>query len=237
MNDRLFDGVIFDFNGVLLWDNHLHEEAWRRFSARLRGTPMTDEEMRREVHGRVNRDIFAYVLDRSVEGEELRALLEEKETIYRRLALESGDTYRLSPGAVELLDDLVALDIPRAIATSSPWVNVAFFIERLHLHRWFPSERIVYDHGRYPGKPAPDIYLEAAERLGGAPGRFIVVEDSIAGIQAARDAGIGATVAIGPAAGHAELAAMPGVGAVIETLEAFPRHWLGIPDRAPAANP
>ena len=40
-----FDGVIFDFNGVLLWDNHLHEEAWRRYSRLVRGAALTDEEL------------------------------------------------------------------------------------------------------------------------------------------------------------------------------------------------
>jgi HAD superfamily hydrolase (TIGR01509 family) len=221
----LFDGVIFDFNGVLLWDNHLHEEAWRRFSAELRGYPLDDEEMRRQVHGRTNLDIFAYVLGRAVSRHEVQPLMDEKETIYRRLALEAIDDYRLSPGAVELLDDLAAAYVPRAIATSSPGVNVAFFIEHLDLHRWFAPEHIIYDRGLYPGKPAPDIYLEAAERLGLPPGRCVVVEDSIAGIQSARDAGCG-IVAIGPAAEHAALASLPGVGAVIEELGGFPRAWI-----------
>lgn len=237
MDSFRFDGVIFDFNGVLLWDNHLHEEAWRRYSRRLRGVTMTDEEMRQAVHGRVNRDTFTYLLGRPVDDGELRPLMEEKEALYRRLALESIDSYRLSSGAIELLDFLVAHDAPRAIATSSPWVNVAFYIEHLDLHRWFPPEWIVYDHGRYPGKPAPGIYLEAAGRLGGAPDRFIVVEDSIAGIQSAHAAGIGATVAIGPAAGHPALIALPGVRMAIETLDEFPRHWLGIPAPAPPVRP
>ncbi|CUS06133.1 conserved protein of unknown function [Candidatus Promineifilum breve] len=226
MIEERFDGVIFDFNGVLLWDNHLHEEAWRRTSARLRGAPLSDEEMRREVHGRVNRDIFAYVLGRAVSREEMQPLMEEKERTYRQLALASGAAYRLSPGAVELLDFLAAAAIPRAIATSSPGVNVAFFIEQLDLHRWFAPEHIIHDRGLYPGKPAPGIYLEAAEQLGLVPARCIVVEDSIAGIASAHGAGIGGIVAIGPAAEHAALAALPGVGAVITDLRHFPWAWL-----------
>lgn len=223
VKDKKYDGVIFDFNGVLLWDNHLHEEAWRRFSAELRGAPMTDEEMVHEVHGRVNLDIFTYLFGRPVGMEELRPLMEEKETIYRRLAVEALEDYRLSPGAIDLLDYLAVHEVPRAIATSSPWVNVAFFIEHLDLHRWFAPERIIYDRGLYPGKPAPGIYLEAAGRLGLPPERCVVVEDSIAGIRAAHDAGIGAIVAIGPAKGHAMLAALPGVSGCIVELTEFPR--------------
>lgn len=235
MHDKQFDGVIFDFNGVLLWDNHLHEAAWRQFSARLRGAPLSDEEMRRQVHGRVNLDIFAYVLSRDagdLSRAEMQPLMEEKEAIYRRLALEAGDEYHLSPGAVELLDYLAAAAIPRAIATSSPWVNVAFFIERLDLYRWFAPEQIVYDRGLYPGKPAPDIYQEAAGRLGRRPAHLLVVEDSIAGIRAAHAAGCG-IVAIGPAAEHPALAALPGVAAVIEHLGHFPRAWLAVAPREP----
>lgn len=229
MNDSVFEGVIFDFNGVLLWDNHLHEEAWRRFSARLRGYPMTLREMQLAVHGRVNRDIFEHVLGRPVAEAELKLLSEEKETMYRQLALDAIDDYQLSPGAVDLLDFLVANDIKRAIATSSPRVNVEFFIHHLDLYRWFTPETIIYDRGLYPGKPAPDIYFEAADRLGGPPERFVVVEDAVAGIQSARDAGVGAIVAIGPAAEHEKLIALPGVTAVIETLGDFQRSMLARP--------
>ena len=227
MSDRQLDSVIFDFNGVLLWDNALHEEAWRRYSARLRGAAMSDEEMRHYVHGRVNRDIFAYLLGRPLSDDELRPLAEEKEVIYRDLA-RAAPAYHLSPGAVELLDYLTAHDTPRAIATSSPAVNVAFYIETLGLGRWFDPAHIIYDRGLYPGKPAPDIYLEAAERLTLPPARCIVVEDSLAGIRSAHDAGMGAIVAIGPPADHAALEVLPGVSAVIADLRAFPRELLQV---------
>jgi HAD superfamily hydrolase (TIGR01509 family) len=219
-------GVIFDFNGVLFWDNPLHEEAWRQYSARLRGWPLDQREMVEQVHGKVNRDIFAYVLGAPPADKALARLVEEKETIYRRLCLAAGEAFRLSPGAVELLDSLAAHDVPRAIATSSPWVNLAFYIEHLALHRWFEPARLIHDRGRYPGKPAPDIYLEAAEALSLPPASCAVVEDSLAGIAAARAAGIGRIVALGPAERHAELAALPGVTDVVVDLGHFPHHLL-----------
>jgi beta-phosphoglucomutase-like phosphatase (HAD superfamily) len=226
MNHRTFAGVIFDFNGVLLWDNHLHEEAWRRYSAQLRGAPLSDEEMKHQVHGRVNRDIFAYLLGRPPQPAELEAMLDEKESLYRRLAVDAGDAYRLSPGATDLLDWLAAHAVPRAIATSSPWVNVAFFIERLALRHWFVADHIIYDRGHYPGKPAPGIYLEAAARLGLPPEQCVVVEDSIAGIQSAHAAGVGEIIAIGPPDEHRALRAIPGVGAAIGELTHFPLEIL-----------
>jgi HAD superfamily hydrolase (TIGR01509 family) len=216
--DGRLAGVIFDFNGVLFWDNPLHEEAWRQYSARLRGRPLDDREMAEQVHGKVNRDIFTYVLGARPTEEALARLVEEKESIYRRLCLAAGEAFRLSPGAAELLDDLAAHDVPRAIATSSPWVNLAFYIEHLDLHRWFEPSHLICDRGLYPGKPAPDIYLAAAAVLGLPPAACLVVEDSLAGIAAARAAGIGHIVALGPAERHAELAALPGVAEVIVDL-------------------
>lgn len=226
MDETRFEGVIFDFNGVLLWDNHLHEEVWRDLSARMRGTAMTMAEMHEAVHGRVNRDIFEYVLNRPLGDAELQSLIDEKESLYRQLALDNLDTYYLAPGAVDLLDFLAANGIKRAIATSSPKVNVDFFIEHLDLYRWFTPETIVYDLGRYPGKPAPGIYLEAAERLGSPPERLIVAEDAASGIQAAYSAGAGAIVAVGPADSRERLAALPGVTMVVEDMTGFPRSLL-----------
>jgi beta-phosphoglucomutase-like phosphatase (HAD superfamily) len=103
---------------------------------------------------------------------------------------------------------------------------VAFYVEHLGLGRWFPPPWIIYDRGHTPGKPAPHIYLEAAEVLGLPPAACVVVEDSLAGIAAARAAGIGRVVALGPAERHAELAALPGVDEVIVDLSRFPRHLL-----------
>ena len=221
-----YKGLIFDFNGVLFWDNPLHEEAWRQYSARLRGYPLTDREMIDHVHGRVNRDIFSYVLGRDVTHDELQQHAVEKEDIYRGLCLYNPDAFHLSPGAVDLLDFLVDQRIPHTIATSSAWPNVAFYLEHLELERWFERPLLVYDEGRYAGKPAPFIYLEAAERLGLPPAQCVVVEDALAGIAAARAAGIGRIVALGPERHHAELAAQPGVSEVITDLGQFPRHLL-----------
>jgi beta-phosphoglucomutase-like phosphatase (HAD superfamily) len=223
-----FAGLIFDFNGVLLWDNALHEEAWRRYSARLRGYPMTDREMVEQVHGKVNLDIFRYLLGRPVAREATLPLAAEKEAIYRQLCLEAGDAFRLSPGAVDLLDFLVAHDIPHTIATSSGGPNVAFFIEHLELGRWFDLAKVVFDEGRYPGKPAPYIYLEAAGKIGLLPSRCMVVEDSLAGVESARAAGIGCIVGLGPDEWQRQLADLPRVGPLIRDLGEFPRELLAL---------
>jgi HAD superfamily hydrolase (TIGR01509 family) len=230
-----FQGIIFDFNGVLWWDGHLQEQSWRRFSVELRGWPLSADEIAVHVHGRNNGHTLGYLLGRPVAGEELWELTQRKETIYRQLCLDLGEEFKLSPGAAELLGFLAARQIPRTIATASEKTNLDFFVAHLHLERWFDVGLIVYDDGTRPGKPAPDIYLQAARNLGLVPGQCVVVEDSQSGIQAAHAAEIGCIVALGPVDRHAEMAQLEGVAELIESLRAFPRECLALQVRYHAA--
>lgn len=221
-----YKGLIFDFNGVLWWDGPLQERSWKQFSAEIRGFPLSDEEMAVHVHGRTNGHTLTYLVGRALDGGELGRLSEQKERIYRQLCLALGQEFKLSPGAIELLGFLVVGEIPHTIATASGRANVDFFVTHLRLGRWFDINRIVYDDGNGPGKPAPDIYLRAANSLGLDPGHCVVVEDSRSGIEAAHRAGIGYIVALGPTRAHEQLARLPGVDEVIENLGQFPRQRL-----------
>lgn len=221
-----YRGVIFDFNGVLWWDGHLQKQAWNRFALEVRGTPFTAEEMAIHVHGRYNRHTLEHLTGKVVTGPELEELTEHKERIYRQLCLDQGPGFALSPGAVELLDFLMEHGIPRTIATASGKANVDFFVAHLGLARWFQIEQCVYDDGSRPGKPAPDIYRQAARNLGLEPARCVVVEDSRSGIRAAQSAGTGYIVALGPADTHSQLAQLAGVSQVVESLQQLPRERL-----------
>ena len=137
-----------------------------------------------------------------------------------------GQEFKLSPGATELLDFLVERNIPHTIATASGRPNVDFFVEQLALATWFEIDKIVYDDGTMSGKPAPDLYLRAAGHLGLEPSKCVVIEDSRSGIQAARAAGIGHIIALGPVETHAELAGIEGVAEVVENLAQVRRNSL-----------
>lgn len=221
-SEETYRGMIFDFNGVLLWDTELQEKAWTAYSAELRGTPLTPEEIRQYVHGRPNKVTLEYVLGRQLDDEEADRLSQEKERLYRQMCLAWGDDFALSPGSQEFLDRLMEHRIPRTIATASEQNNVHFFIRHLRLDRWFEVEKIVMDDGTFPGKPAPDIYLRAAKNLGLSPSECVVVEDSISGLQAAYHAGIGRIYALGPQAEHARLTALKGVYKAICTVNEIP---------------
>ena len=226
-NLEQYSGLIFDFNGVLWWDNALQERSWRIFSAGRRGNPLSDLELAEHVHGRNNSYTQQYLSDRRLTAVEAEQLSEQKEIGYRRLCLELGEDFRLSPGAESLLDFLVANNIPHTIATASGKGNVEFFIDNLQLERWFDPALIVYDDGTMAGKPAPDFYLEAAARLNLPPGQCIVVEDSLSGIKAAQAAGIGRVIALLGDGGHAQRGEMPAGVTVIGDLSELDRSLFG----------
>ena len=217
-----FLGIIFDFNGVLWWDKHLQEQAWSHFAEQVKGDSLTSEEMAFQVHGRNNRHTLEFLAGTNLDHEQIEQLSGQKETIYRDLCLAQGDDFKLSPGAIDLLDDLVGNEIARAIATASGKDNLDFFVEYLHLDRWFENENIVYDDGMRPGKPAADIYLQAAEILGLNPEECVVVEDSLSGIQAAHAAGIGYVIAMSTGANYKHLIGLQGVNLVVENLKQIP---------------
>lgn len=218
--------IIFDFNGVLVWDTSLHTNAWSLFGQRLRGEPFSDAEIEMQVLGRTNRHIMTYLNGGPMDEAEIERLAEQKEQIYRQMCLDLGADFGLSPGAVDLLDWLALTAIPRTIATASGRNNLDFYIRHLNLPRWFDVGQIVYDDGSLPGKPAPDVYLKAAANLGYDPAECIVIEDSPSGIQAAHAAGIGRIIGLGPADNHARLQALPGVSLAIEHLGQFPKDLL-----------
>lgn len=191
-----YKGIIFDFNGTLLFDSEKHLEAWREYSKRLREKPFTDEEMRDYMFGRTNEDIIAYAIGKKPDPELVEKLGQEKEAVYRDMCRNDRENFKLAPHAEELLDFLCQNDIPHTIATMSGIKNVEFYIEEFKLERWFDLDKIVFDNGKIPGKPAPDIYLLAANKLGLDPKDCIVVEDAVSGINAAKNAGIGKIVAI-----------------------------------------
>ena len=189
-------GIIFDFNGTLFFDSHMHYEAWRIFSKKLRGYEFTDDEMREKMFGRTNADIIEYAIGQKPTPEMVEKLAKEKEGWYRQMCLDNPETFVLSPGAETFLDYLKENNIPMTIATMSEWDNVEFYIKEFNLARWFDLDKIVYSNGKIPGKPAPDIYEIAAKNIGLAPKDCIVVEDAISGIDSAYAAKIGKIIAI-----------------------------------------
>ncbi|HIZ29105.1 MAG TPA: HAD family phosphatase [Candidatus Adamsella sp.] len=192
---KRYKSVIFDFNGTLVFDTANHDRAWKIITSKYREKPFSDEELEKNIHGRTNKAIFEYITGRELNAAEVDKFSTEKELIYQKLCREDKN-FRLIRGAEDFLNYLRDNKIPRTIATASNRMNVDFYVEMLHLERWFDLDKIVYDDGTLEGKPSPDIYEKAAKILQTKPEDCIVFEDAILGIESASRAGIGKIIAV-----------------------------------------
>ncbi len=178
------DAFIFDLDGTLVDNMALHAEAFGAFALRHGLPPLTVAD-RARIDGRRNSEIFPILFGRGMPREEWLQYEEEKESLYREL---SRGRLRPMPGATALLAALAARGLPSAIATSAPAANVAHTLGELQLADAFTC--IVRGDEVARGKPAPDVFLECARRLGVEPARCVVFEDAPMGIEAARAAGM-----------------------------------------------
>ena len=217
-------GIIFDFNGTLYWDSQLHYDAWREYSKILRGVEFTNEEMRDKMFGHTNEDIIEYAIGEKPSKEMVEKYGKEKEALYRKRCLIDRDKFKLAPGAIEFLDYLKENNIPRTIATMSEWDNVEFYIKEFHLENWFDLDKIVYSDGTIPGKPAPDIFMIAADKINLSPSECVVIEDAIAGIQSAQRAGVKKIIAIASLEPLDFYKKIPAVDSIIKDFNEFDKN-------------
>ena len=106
----------------------------------------------------------------------------------------------------------------------SEWDNVEFYIKEFNLAKWFDLDKIVYSNGTIPGKPAPDIFLIAAKKIGLEPKDCLVIEDAIAGINSAKSAGIGKIIAIASLEPLGFYQKMQGLHQIIKTFDEVDRN-------------
>ncbi len=188
-----YKAIIFDFNGTLLWDTHLHNQAWDRFLAKY-GFNFSDHQKNQIIHGKQNQDIFKELFKQTLSDAEIEQYVLEKEHLYQELCLE--EQLPLGPGVEAFLDRLKQQNVPFTIATSSGIENVSFYFEHYDLKRWFSLDSIVYNNGKIKSKPSPDIFLVAMEKLGCTPEQAIVFEDSRTGILSAQAANSGKVIIV-----------------------------------------
>ncbi len=176
--------VIFDLDGTLVDNMPWHARAFDAFVAR-HGLPPMDMAMRERTDGKRNREIFPILFGRELSAGDIEALEEDKEGTYREIA--RGQLQPMA-GLVALLDRLDAHGIPAGVATSGPRKNVEYTLTETGLVHRFKA--IARGDQVERGKPAPDVFLLAARRLGVDPAECLAFEDAPLGIMAARHAGM-----------------------------------------------
>ena len=174
--------VIFDIDGTIVDNMHLHAEAFAVFAGRHGLPPLTHED-RARIDGRRNSEIFPILFNRDVPRDEWLAYEHEKESLYREIS-----TGRLAPmaGLSRMITRLQADGISMALATSAPRLNVEHTLREIGMAETFSTIVRGDEVGR--GKPAPDVFIEAARRLAVTAADCLVFEDAPVGIEAAHAA-------------------------------------------------
>ena len=175
--------AIWDMDGVIADTAELHFTAWKRLVGELGGS-LTYEQFL-PTFGRVNADVIGELVSMNLTPEQVKELSDRKERYFRE---QIGPGFRALPGVVRLVGELHQHGYRQAIASSAPLENVELIIEVLQLKGLFST--IVSGQDIVHGKPDPEVFLLAAERLGVPPRRSVVFEDSVAGVEAARAAGM-----------------------------------------------
>jgi len=177
-------GAIFDWDGVVIDSSRHHEESWERL-ARETGLPLPEGHFKRGF-GMKNDVIIPELLAWTSDPAEIQRLSLRKETLYREVVREWG--IAALPGVAALLADLASSGIPAAIGSSTHRENIETALSLIGLRASFTSIVSAEDVRR--GKPDPEVFLKAADRIGRTPQECVVFEDAHVGIEAARAAGM-----------------------------------------------
>ncbi len=182
--------VLFDYNGTLIDDDDINEEAWLATIAELSQGKIDGRALYSEFTGMRNFpfvEVIFQKLDLPYDEEKIMYWARRKETQYYHVISRQKKRDHLKPGAEELLDCLRERKMPVNLCTASLDVNVDFYFDYLKLDRWFDRQQVVYDDGVSYDKK--DMYLEGARRLGVQIKDCLIFDDSPASIRKAVEAG------------------------------------------------
>jgi beta-phosphoglucomutase len=176
--------ALWDMDGTLIDSAEYHWLTWRETLA-AEGHALTHEEFA-SWFGQRNDAILSRCLGTGVSPDRVARIGEQKEAAYRQMVRERG--IEPLPGVRRWLERLHARGWRQAVASSAPPANIEVILDVLGLRDRFQAyvsaEEVAH------GKPAPDVFLKAAERLDVPPSRCVVVEDAPAGVEAGRRGGM-----------------------------------------------
>ncbi len=175
-------GVLWDLDGVLADTGESHYQSWVE-TLTENGIPFTREQFQ-ATFGMNNKGILTILLGHPPDPEMLAKIGQAKEHRFRQAIRGS---VRPLPGVLVWLERLGEMGVRQAVASSAPYENVEALVDELEISSFFDA--LVSGSGM-PGKPNPDVFLHTARQIDVLPERCIVVEDAIAGVTAAKRAGM-----------------------------------------------
>jgi beta-phosphoglucomutase len=175
--------VIFDVDGVLVDSYQAHFASWRQLYLEL-GRDYSETAFAADF-GRRSGDILRRTLGDHLSDQRVHELDERKEALFRDILRKN---FAPMDGAVELIDVLMADGFRLAVGSSAPLENIELSLERLGRAGKFSAVVAGADVSR--GKPDPQVFQLAAQRLGISPEWCAVIEDAVHGIEAAQRAGM-----------------------------------------------
>ncbi|WP_405924433.1 HAD family hydrolase [Streptomyces sp. NBC_00035] len=180
-----YELIIFDNDGVLVDSEPISNALLAAYLTEL-GHPTSYEESLRDYMGAAMHRVHDLVEERT--GQRLPADFDE--VFHARVFAAFERELEPVPGAVQVLEKLSADGVPYCVASSGSHERIRVGHRKTGLDRWFDEGSVFSSQDVGRGKPAPDLFLYAAERMGVAPEKCVVVEDSPLGVQAAVAAGI-----------------------------------------------
>jgi beta-phosphoglucomutase len=176
--------AIWDVDGTLVDTAEQHFLAWAELSRQLQH-PFTRADFARTFGWR-NPEIVRELYDPHASDAKCHELGERKENLYREMVRATGSP--LLPGVRELLEGFRGAGVPQAVGSSAPRGNLDLLLGACGISRYFGA--IVSGDDVSRGKPDPEVFLKGAAGIGVEPRRCVVFEDAIAGVRAARAAGM-----------------------------------------------
>lgn len=177
------EAVIWDMDGVIADTGRYHFQAWQDVFWK-RGIEFTIDEFNNHF-GQRNDTIIQYAFKGNISPEELDKVAQKKEANYRERVTAN---VKALPGAVRLIKSLRQCGIKMAIASSAPPENIRLILGKLRIEKYFNA--IVWGREVTEGKPSPQAFLLAAKKLNVVPESCVVIEDAMAGVAAAKRAGM-----------------------------------------------
>lgn len=183
-----FAAAIFDLDGVIMDTGPLHMRAWKE-TLEDRGIPYTDDKFRQSF-GMRDTEVIPHLMG-IMGDEQIGEVLEHKSLVFQTIVRREGKPV---DGLHDYLVHLEERAVPTAVASLATAQEIQTVLETVGVHN--DLQVVITREHKMRDKPAPDIFLTAAYRLGVSVDQAAVFEDAISGVEAARSAGAGKVIAL-----------------------------------------